>query len=155
MQVPAGRDTGLQGAGPDSATRQWPGTVPDQKRHQFVGTTVLGTFTALDRAATPSIHGPDLTPSTPPPGGAPATVLRPAALTCQHVLDAVVVREVVRSAGGGSLVPGQRLLQVDLQPVQGRQAAVELRRSPRAMAAVNPQAPHLTSGHPNNTHVAT
>lgn len=49
-------------------------------------------------------------------------------LTRQHVLNAVVMREVVRSAGGGSLVLGQRLLQVDLQPVQRCQATVVLQR---------------------------
>lgn len=52
-------------------------------------------------------------------------------LTCQHILNAVIMHEVVRSAGGGSLVFGQRLLQVDLQPVQGCQATVVLQKGPR------------------------
>ena len=39
------------------------------------------------------------------------------------------MREAVRPARGGSLVSRQRLLQVHLQPVQGRQATVVLRRA--------------------------
>lgn len=42
----------------------------------------------------------------------------------QHILDAVIMREVVRPAGNGSCILGQRLLQVDLQPIQGCQATV-------------------------------
>lgn len=38
------------------------------------------------------------------------------------------MKEVVCAAGEASLVSGQRLLQVDFQPIQRRQAAVVLQR---------------------------
>ena len=60
-------------------------------------------------------------------------------LTCQQVLDAVVVCEAVGSGRGGRLVPGQRLAQVHLQPVEGRQAAVVLRGG-KGQAATTQQA---------------
>lgn len=41
------------------------------------------------------------------------------------------MREVVRPAGNGSCILGQRLLQVDLQPIQGCQATVVLQREGR------------------------
>lgn len=76
--------------------------------------------------------GPSSSPRPPALGGAPArTSEQCQLLTCQHILNTVVMHEVVCSAGSGGLILGQRLLQVDLQPIQGRQATVVLQRGRR------------------------